>query len=199
VLSRCGLKNWKHPLADTSFLWCWYMICHRSIMQVAENIRCYERENKALHIQLTPDTLRTIAQFDAALSQPGGSLLLVGSCGIGRRAAVELVAYIHHLVILTPACAVTYGVRQFRGFLKDVVRSAGVEGVPTLLLLEDHHLVDTFMLEAVNSLLASAEVPGLFTAEEASKELKPLDEAKVAAGHLDVSTFDFFVALVRKV
>lgn len=198
-MSLCGLKNWKRPNAETSFVWGRCMICTSCVLQVADKIKRYEREIKVLHMQLTPDTLRTLAQFDAALSQPGGSLLLVGSCGVGRLAAVELVAYILHLSILTPACSVGYGVRHFRGFLKDVIRSAGVEGVPTLLLLEDHHLVDTFMLEAVNSILASAEVPGLFTSEETSKELKTLEEAKVAAGQSEVSTFDFFVARVRKV
>ena len=153
---------------------------------------------RSLDLQLTGDTLATIAHFDAALAKPGGALLLIGLCGVGRRAAVELVAYMHLLTVMSPACTVGFGPRQFRAFLKDVVRSAGVEGAPTLLLVEDHHVADACVLEAVNSLLSSGEVPGLFSLEEADKELKPLEETKASLGAGSQSTFDFFVARVRK-
>lgn len=70
-----------------------------------------------------------------------------------------------------------YDARSFRNDLKEVLRVAGVEGRPTLLLLEDHQLEDPGVLEAVNSLLAGGEVPGLFTPEELAKDLAPLDRA----------------------
>jgi hypothetical protein len=38
-------------------------------------------------------------------------------------------------------------------------------GDPACLFLEDHHLADDAVLESINSLLASGEVPGLYAHE----------------------------------
>lgn len=56
--------------------------------------------------------------------------------------------------------------KAFRADLKDVLRRVGVERQPCLLLLEDHQLVATEMLEYLNSLLSGGEVswPGAVVA-----------------------------------
>jgi dynein heavy chain 2 len=46
--------------------------------------------------------LERIARYDRVLSQPGGSLLLTGPCGSGRRSVSLLMAYMHHLELFTP-------------------------------------------------------------------------------------------------
>lgn len=169
--------------------------------QVADKLRRFEREVRTLDLTLTPDSLATIAHFDAALSRPGGALLLIGACGAGRRAALSLVAHAHHLTVFTPACAFGATMRQTRALLKDALRAAGgAAAAPTLLVLEDHQVADAAVLERANSLLASGEIPGLFTAEELDKELAGV-EADGRDGGEDgtASPCDVFVARVRKV
>lgn len=46
--------------------------------------------------------LERIARFDRVLSQPGGSLLLCGNSGVGRRSLVLLTAYMHNMEFMTP-------------------------------------------------------------------------------------------------
>ena len=53
----------------------------------------------------------------------------------------------------------------FRNELKAAIQTAGFEGESTVLYLEDHHLTSDAILETVNSLLSSGEVPGLYTHE----------------------------------
>jgi P-loop containing dynein motor region D4 len=166
------------------------------ILQVAEQLRRFEREVRLLHLPLTPDTLRTLAHLDAALAAPGGALLLVGAAGAGRRTMVALIAHAHQLAVFTPAHPIGAGPRQLRAWLKDALRSAGVAGAPSLLLLEDHDVAACpEALDAVASLLASGEVPGLFTPEEMEKELKGLEAEEGAGG----SVFNTFVARVKRV
>ena len=48
----------------------------------------WEREAWALALYCTQESLELAARYDRQLSQPGGSLLLVGWAGVGRSAAV---------------------------------------------------------------------------------------------------------------
>ena len=54
------------------------------------------------------------------------------------------------------------------------MQTTGIEGEHVVLLLEDHHFVETQFLELVNSLLSAGEVPGLYTPEELEPLLAPL-------------------------
>lgn len=83
-----------------------------------------------------------------------------------------------------------YAIIKFRNDLKDVMRLAGIEGKRALLYLEDHQLADPGALEAVISLLAGGEVPGLFTPEDMSKELATLDRKRNADVAYQVITHD---------
>lgn len=59
-----------------------------------------------------------------------------------------------------------YSTRDFKKDLKFVMEQTGILGKPFLLFIEDHHIVKSEFLELLNSLIASGEVPGLFTPEE---------------------------------
>lgn len=43
-----------------------------------------------------------MARIDRVLSQPGGSLLLCGPSGTGRRSCILLSAYMHHMELYSP-------------------------------------------------------------------------------------------------
>lgn len=63
----------------------------------AEKLRLYERESRSLDIQLFREVLQRLVRFDRVLSQPGGSLLLCGRSGVGRRTTVSLAAYMQRM------------------------------------------------------------------------------------------------------
>lgn len=43
--------------------------------------------------------LERIAELDRAVSKPGGAALLCGRAGVGRKSALALVAYMHHMEV----------------------------------------------------------------------------------------------------
>lgn len=57
-----------------------------------------------------------------------------------------------------------------------MLQQAGIEGQQTIILLEDHQLIDPSFLEMINSLLAAGEIPGLFNSEELDAILGPIRE-----------------------
>lgn len=78
------------------------------------------RENQELDIVLFYEVLDHIARFDRVLTSPGGSLLLSGRSGVGRRTALLLTAHMHQIEIVTPHISRNYGLKQFKNDLKAV-------------------------------------------------------------------------------
>ena len=64
----------------------------------------------------------------------GGSLLLVGDSGVGRRSSISLVAHIHRYRMVSPFVTRNYSVKHFRADLRDLLRVCGVEGEPSVCL-----------------------------------------------------------------
>lgn len=62
-----------------------------------------------------------MAKVDRILSQPGGSLLVVGKNGSGRRLAVTVVANAHDIPLFTPRVHLNYTVKNFSNDLKQVI------------------------------------------------------------------------------
>ncbi|XP_034521541.1 LOW QUALITY PROTEIN: cytoplasmic dynein 2 heavy chain 1 [Ailuropoda melanoleuca] len=138
----------------------------------------YGRDNQNLDILLFQEVLEYMSRIDRVLSFPGGSLLLAGRSGVGRRTITSLVSHMHGAVLFSPKISRGYELKQFKNDLKHVLHLAGVEARQVVLLLEDYQFVHAAFLEMINSLLSSGEVPGLYTLEELEPLLLPLkDEA----------------------
>lgn len=60
------------------------------------------------------------ARVDRVVSAPGGSLLLAGRAGVGRRAAVGVMANMHGMTLLTPKITKDYTLKAFKIELKQV-------------------------------------------------------------------------------
>lgn len=93
---------------------------------VAGKLKQFEREAKDLGLLLFPEVLQRVAALDRVLSLPGGSVLLCGRAGVGRRSATSLVAYIHHMDMFSPALTRHYDVKAFRNDLKVGVSGAAL-------------------------------------------------------------------------
>ena len=182
------------------------------VRQLAERgLVLFEREERDLGVLLFSEALEHVAQVDRVLSRAGGSLLLVGRPGSGRRSSATLVAFMHgmHWVSPAPPAPAVAGaardgaaasLKAFFSELKGALLSAGVAGEDTVLYLEDHQLGgggDDGVLEAVNSLLSSGEVPGLYSHEEQEQLLAPLRPLMSESGFSFRSPWDFFTHRVR--
>jgi dynein heavy chain 2 len=169
-----------------------------TVLEIIENARkMYAREVCELDLLMFGQMVDRLAAIDRALSKPGGSLLLAGRSGTGRRALVSLCAYMLRLELMTLKLSRGYGVKNFRLDLKAAMTKAGAEDEPLLLVLEDHHFVDGTFIEMVNSLLATGDVPGLFKPNELDPLLAPIKEAASDQGWRG-TLYSFFTERVRQ-
>ena len=61
-----------------------------------------------------------MARVDRVLTMPGGSLLMAGSSGVGRRTAVSIVAHMHQMAVYSPKMGRGYTAKHFKNDLKNV-------------------------------------------------------------------------------
>lgn len=73
-----------------------------------------------MNILIFKEVLEHVARVDRVLTRPGGSLLMAGCSGVGRRTAVTLVAHMHQIQVFSPKISRGYGVKQFKNDLKSV-------------------------------------------------------------------------------
>uniref|UniRef100_A0A914XX81 Cytoplasmic dynein 2 heavy chain 1 n=1 Tax=Panagrolaimus superbus TaxID=310955 RepID=A0A914XX81_9BILA len=104
--------------------------------------------------------------MDRLLTNPGGSILLAGKGGMGRRAAVSLVAHMHQIKIFYPKVSSSYGIKNFSNDLKQVMQWAAVDGEQVVLIIEDFQLLQETFIQYLNSILSAGHVPGLFLPQE---------------------------------
>ena len=81
---------------------------------------CTGREHHELDILLFREVLDHISRVERVLTTPGGSLLLSGRSGVGRRTTVSLVAHMHQIQIFTPHVSRNYTIKHFKADLKTV-------------------------------------------------------------------------------
>jgi dynein heavy chain 2 len=100
--------------------------------------------------------------IEVSLSAPGGAVLFAGCAGASRRSLVTLAAFMHHMDVFSPKMTRLFTVKHFKNDLKTLLQRAGLEGQPTCLILEDHHLPTSAFMEMVNSVLSTGEVRWFF-------------------------------------
>jgi len=164
---------------------------------VEQAMRAYEREFKELDIHLIDEVLDLIAYIERTLSTPGGSLLLAGKSGVGRKASTQLVAQLLNATFFTPHINRDYGMKEFKRDIKVVLQQAGVEAQKTVLFVEDHQLLQDEFLEYLNSLISAGEVPGLYTPEELEPILSQLQD-EMRNQYECKTLFEFFVSRIKK-
>ena len=79
-----------------------------------------ERENRDLDILIFREVLDNMARVDRVLTMPGGSLLMAGRSGVGRRTAVSLVSHMHQMQLFSPKTFRGYALKHFKNDLKNV-------------------------------------------------------------------------------
>lgn len=86
---------------------------------------------------------------------------------------------------------------QFSIDLKVALETAGIKGEQVVVMIEDFQICKESILEVINSLLSSGEVPGMYTHEELEPLLSSLRKLMQEEG-TPGTPYEFFVSRVKK-
>jgi dynein heavy chain, axonemal len=115
------------------------------------------------------DAIVHTARIARIIRQPRGNAMLVGVGGSGKQSLTRIASFIAGYACIQIEINRGYGLDQFREDIKKMMIKAGVGGNHTVFLFTDSQIVVESMLEDINNVLNSGEIPNLFPQDEMDK------------------------------
>jgi len=115
------------------------------------------------------DAIIHTARIARIIRQPRGNAMLVGVGGSGKQSLTRIASNIAGYACVQIEINRGYGLNEFREDIKKLMVKAGVGGQHTVFLFTDTQIVVESMLEDINNLLNSGEIPNLFAQDEMDK------------------------------
>ncbi|CCL98405.1 uncharacterized protein FIBRA_00400 [Fibroporia radiculosa] len=131
-------------------------------------LRVFYEEELDVPLVLFNDVLDHVLRIDRVFRQVQGHLLLIGVSGSGKTTLSRFVAWMNGLNIFQIKVSNKYTGDDFDEDLRTVLRRAGCKGEKICFIMDESNVLDSGFLERMNTLLANAEVPGLFEGDEHS-------------------------------
>ncbi|GJN87844.1 hypothetical protein Rhopal_000799-T1 [Rhodotorula paludigena] len=129
-------------------------------------LRVFYEEELDVPLVLFNDVLDHVLRIDRVFRQIQGHLLLIGVSGSGKTTLSRFVAWMNGLSVFQIKVHNKYTGEDFDDDLRTVLRRAGCKGEKIAFIMDESNVLDSGFLERMNTLLANAEVPGLFEGDE---------------------------------
>lgn len=140
-----------------------------------------------------------VSRISRIIKMPGGHGLLVGVGGSGRRCSANLAAFINEGQVFSIEISKSYGVTEWRDDIKKILKDAGTGQVPVCFVFVDTQIKWEGMLEDINAVLNSGEVPGLYAADEKADICeKMVPFARAAGMGKDVSPAELYAFFIER-
>ncbi|KAK3828336.1 MAG: dynein heavy chain [Benniella sp.] len=129
-------------------------------------LKVFYEEELDVPLALFNDVLDHVLRIDRVFRQMQGHMLLIGVSGSGKTTLSRFVAWMNGLSVFQIKAHNKYTGADFDEDLRIVLRRAGCKGEKICFILDEGNVLDSGFLERMNTLLANAEVPGLFEGDE---------------------------------
>ncbi len=133
---------------------------------VKARLKTFCEEEVDVPLILFNDVLEHVLRIDRVFRQPQGHLILIGVSGSGKTTLSRFVAWMNGLKVFQIKVHGKYSAEDFDEDLRDVLRRSGCKGEKVCFIMDESNVLDSGFLERMNTLLANAEVPGLFEGDE---------------------------------
>uniref|UniRef100_A0A8C4N1J5 Dynein axonemal heavy chain 11 n=1 Tax=Equus asinus asinus TaxID=83772 RepID=A0A8C4N1J5_EQUAS len=166
---------------------------------LTETLDNYNELNATMPLVLFEDAMQHVCRISRILRTPQGYALLVGVGGSGKQSLSRLAAYICGLEVFQITLTEGFGIQDLQVDLANLYIRAGAKNMPTVFLLTDAQVLDESFLVLINDLLASGEIPDLFSDEDVDKIISGICNEVRGLGIVDSreNCWKFFLARVR--
>lgn len=151
---------------------------------VKARLKTFCEEEVDVPLVLFNDVLEHALRIDRVFRQPQGHLILIGVSGSGKTTLSRFVAWMNGLKVFQIKVHGKYSSEDFDDDLRSVLRRAGCKGEKICFIMDEGNVLDSGFLERMNTLLANAEVPGLFEGDEFSSLMTACKEGAQRQGLL---------------
>ncbi|KAK7927737.1 dynein heavy chain [Apiospora marii] len=133
---------------------------------IKARLKTFCEEEVDVPLILFNDVLDHVLRIDRVFRQPQGHLILIGVSGSGKTTLARFVAWMNGLKVFQIKVHGKYSGEDFDDDLRDVLRRCGCKGEKICFIMDEANVLDSGFLERMNTLLANAEVPGLFEGDD---------------------------------
>jgi len=167
---------------------------------MAEKLKEYNEVNAVMDLVLFTMAIEHVCRITRVIDKPRGNALLVGVGGSGKQSLSKLSASICLYEIFQITVTATYGINDFKENLIYLFTRAGVKGIGTCFILTDGQIVNERMMVFLNDLLASGNIPDIFTKDIKDEFSNAVRNEVKQAGLQDTAEnlWDFFIEKTRK-
>ncbi|KAL7706715.1 dynein heavy chain cytosolic putative [Lotmaria passim] len=151
---------------------------------------------RQLDLVMFSDAVRHVCRIARVIRKANGHALLLGVGGSGRQSLSRLAAHLNDYELFQVEVAKGYTINAWREDLKKVLQNVAFHDKHVLFLFTDTQIVHEGMLEDVNNLLNSGEVPNLFVGPELEDLLNAMRPVCIAEG-LALDKVTIFARFVR--
>ncbi|KAG9288876.1 hypothetical protein G9A89_001252 [Geosiphon pyriformis] len=133
---------------------------------VKARLKNFYEEELDVPLVLFNDVLDHALRIDRVFRQMQGHLLLIGVSGSGKTTLSRFCAWMNNLSVFQIKAHNKYTGDDFDEDLRVVLRRSGCKGEKIAFIMDESNVLDSGFLERMNTLLANAEVPGLFEGDD---------------------------------
>ncbi|XP_060906749.1 dynein axonemal heavy chain 11 [Labrus mixtus] len=133
---------------------------------LTDALESYNELNAAMNLVLFEDAMQHVCRISRILESPRGHGLLVGVGGSGKQSLTRLAAFISSVEVFQITLSKGYSIKDLKMDLAGLFVKTGLKNQRVVLLLTDAHIPDERFLVIINDMLASGEIPELFSEEE---------------------------------
>ena len=167
---------------------------------LTDALRGYNELNAAMDLVLFEDAMKHVCKINRILESPRGNALLIGVGGSGKQSLSRLAAYISSMEVFQVTLRKGYGIPDLKNDLANLYQKTGIKNLGTVFLMSDAQVADEQFLVLINNLLASGEIPDLFSDDEMENIVGQVRNEVKGAGIPDTreNCWKFFIDRVRK-
>ncbi|XP_063046887.1 dynein axonemal heavy chain 11 [Engraulis encrasicolus] len=160
----------------------------------------YNELHAAMDLVLFEEAMQHVCRISRILEAPHGNGLLVGVGGSGKQSLCRLAAFLSSLEVFQITLRKGYDIGALRSDIAALYIKVGVKNIGTVFLHTDAQIPDERFLVLINDMLASGDIPDLFTEEEVDMIVASTRLELRGLGLLDTrdSCWNFFIDRIRR-
>ncbi|XP_004857611.1 dynein heavy chain 9, axonemal isoform X1 [Heterocephalus glaber] len=167
---------------------------------LAEALENHNEVNTVMDLVLFEDAMCHVCRISRILESPRGNALLVGVGGSGKQSLTRLAAFVSSMDVFQITLRKGYQIPDFKVDLASLCLKAGVKNLSTVFLMTDAQVADERFLVLINDLLASAEIPDLYSDDEVENIISNVRNEVKSQGLVDnrENCWKFFIDRVQR-